>query len=150
MQQSILTALGRCAARQAVGLQLAPIREHGHLCLVEEFYFTDDAVATGKLSCAARVMAYGVACDPERKGMLQSLNGRVQGVGHVRMRGMHASETRPAASAASNSFIIRVMLTTSRIVATHRDIIHCATAGCRNALRPSVVQGAQDHVHDAL
>src|SRR5262249_46619952 len=115
-----------------------------------KFYFTHDAVSAGKLSLAARAMTNGVARDPERKGMLQRLDGCVQSIGHVRMGGVHASETRPAASAAGDRFIIRVMFTTARIIAAHRDIIHGATTGRWDALRYGMVQSAQNHVHDAL
>jgi hypothetical protein len=32
MYEDILTALGPLTASEVVGLQLAPVREHGHLC----------------------------------------------------------------------------------------------------------------------
>src|SRR5262245_51290830 len=110
MQQCILTAFGWRTASEAVGLQLAPIREHRHLGVAEEFDFTDDAISTGILPLAPRVMADGILRDPERKGVFQSLDGRVQRIRHVRMRGVHTWQTGPAARTTSNGLIVCVML----------------------------------------
>ena len=118
--------------------------------VAEEFDFTNDAVPTGVLPLATRAMANGVLRDPERKGMFQSLDGCVQRIRHVRMRGVHTWQTGPAARATSDGLIVRVMLTAPRIIAAYRDVVHGTTAGRSDAIRPGLMQGPKDHVDDAL
>ncbi len=150
MHQRILPAFGWRPTSEAIGLQLAPIREHRHLGVAEEFDFTDDAIPTGVLPLATRAMANGVLRDPEGKGMFQSLDRCVQRIRHVRMRGVHTWQTGPAARATSDGLIVRVMLTTPWVIATYCDVVHGAAAGRGDAIRPGLMQGPKDHVDDAL
>ena len=138
------------STRKAVEVVTCADQSAWSLGVAEEFDFTDDAVSTGVLPLAPRAMANSVLCDPERKGVFQSLDGRVQGVRHVRMGSVHTRQTRPTTRATSNGLIVGVMLTTPRVIATYRDVVHGTTAGRGDAIGPRLMQGPKDHIDDAL
>src|SRR5262249_32482845 len=99
---------------------------------------------------APRAMTNSVLCDPERKGVFQSFDRCVQSVRHVRMGSVYTRQTRPAAGATSDGLIVGVMLTTPRVIATHRDVVHGATAGRGDTIGARLMQSPKDHIDDAL
>src|SRR5262245_40131700 len=66
------------------------------------------------------------------------------------MRGVHTWQTGPAARATGDGLIVRVMLTTPRVIATYCDIVHGTTAGGGDAIRPGLMQGPKNHGDEAL
>src|SRR5207245_10112995 len=69
---------------------------------------------------------------------------------HMRMGSVHTRQTRPPTRANSDDLIVSVMLTTPRIIATYRDVVHSATAGRGDAIGTRLMQSPKDHIDDAL
>src|SRR5262249_33368925 len=107
------------------------------MSILEKLVFPDQAVSAIKLAPAAGSTAEVVGGDANRECGFDRLDGSVEGVGHVAVRGVESGARRAGANTAGKRLII------GESFVAKGDIIHRPLAGRRDQRRQGLGQGPE-------